>query len=401
MQKQAGSIMLVAGTAIGSGMIALPMLIAKIGIIPGIFLMLVNWWIVYHTALVNVELNLQAGEGSTLGNLGRKFSGKVAEVIGTGSFKILSYSLLSAYVYGGSSVLQKLLQHSFNQEFEFFPIATIYAFISILLLIMPLKLMSYVNKILFISLITIVAVLVIGLLATINPSNLPLFSDNYKEISIWHEVIPVMFTSFGFQVIFHTLTNFCDKDAKVLKKVFFWGSLIPAIIYIIWVSSILGAIYQENNSFFQEMIAGKVEIGDLVKELSNISRWPFIQTLVWWLSLLAVVTSVLGVGLGLCDSIKEMFPTKLNNNILSNVLAATITIMPAYVIAILVPNAFISVLGFAGMILVVIAILLPIYLLLQIQTKNFYYPELKNKYMIYFSFVMGLIIIGCEIFNMF
>ncbi len=33
MQKQIGSIMLVAGTCIGSGMIALPMVLAKLGVI--------------------------------------------------------------------------------------------------------------------------------------------------------------------------------------------------------------------------------------------------------------------------------------------------------------------------------------------------------------------------------
>ncbi|WP_392506864.1 hypothetical protein ACE5D9_02450 [Rickettsia sp. 2024-CO-Wats] len=44
--------------------------------------------------------------------------------------------------------------------------------------------------------------------------NLLLFSPNYKEISIWCIITPVVFTSFGFQVIFHTLTNDCNKNAK-------------------------------------------------------------------------------------------------------------------------------------------------------------------------------------------
>ncbi|MGG2344011.1 aromatic amino acid transport family protein [Rickettsia amblyommatis] len=50
--------------------------------------------------------------------------------------------------------------------------------------------------------------------------NLPLFSPNCKEISIWGVVTPVVFTSFGFQVIFHTLTNYCNKNAK--DGVFIW-----------------------------------------------------------------------------------------------------------------------------------------------------------------------------------
>lgn len=45
-----------------------------------------------------------------------------------------------------------------------------------------------------------------------------------------------------------------------------------------------------------------------------------------------------------------------------NALASLITIIPPYITTLLLPNAFITVLGFAGMILVVIAVLLPAYL---------------------------------------
>ena len=105
MQKQIGATMLVAGICIGSGMIALPMVLAKIGIIPSILLMLLMWAIIYYSALINLETNLQAGKAMSLGDLGRKFSGKIAELIGTTSFKILSYALLAVYIYGGSSIL--------------------------------------------------------------------------------------------------------------------------------------------------------------------------------------------------------------------------------------------------------------------------------------------------------
>ena len=42
MQKLIGSILLISGTCIGNGMIALPMVLAKLGIIPSIILMVYN-----------------------------------------------------------------------------------------------------------------------------------------------------------------------------------------------------------------------------------------------------------------------------------------------------------------------------------------------------------------------
>lgn len=109
MQKLIGSILLISGTCIGSGMIALPMVLAKLGIIPSIILMFIIWFIMYYTSLINLELNLQAGKGLTLGTLGKYFSGHTAQIIGTVSLKLLSYALLAVFIYGGSSILQKLL----------------------------------------------------------------------------------------------------------------------------------------------------------------------------------------------------------------------------------------------------------------------------------------------------
>lgn len=399
MKKQTGAIMLVAGTCIGSGMIALPMLLAKIGIIPSVILMLAMWYIVYYTSLVSIEMNLQAGSGTPLGGLAKKYSGKIAEIIGTLSFKILSYALMSVYIYGGTSILQKMLESSLNQNYSFGLISSIYSLIIIVILMLPIKALDYINRLLFVGLLAIVSLLMVGLLASMNWLNLPLFSESYSNLLTWSTILPVLFTSFGFQVIFHTLTNYCNNDAKILKKAFFWGSLIPAIAYILWTCSILGSVHQNNPSFYIKMLNGEVEVGELIKELSLIAKWQFVQLLVWWISLLAIVTSVLGIGMGLKDSLNTVLENKIKNPTSLRLATALITILPAYIIAILIPNAFIAVLGFAGMILVVIAILLPIYLLTKIENKNKFYLELNSKSLIWISIIVGFIIIICQVRN--
>lgn len=402
MYKQIGAVLLVAGTCIGSGMIALPMVLAKIGLFPSLLLMVTIWFIMYYTSLINLELNLQAGKGLPLGALGKYFSGGIAEFIGTISLKLLTYSLLAVFIYGGSSILQELISSKMGVELTFFSIATCYALISIALLLLPIKLIDYVNRMLFMGLLAIVAVLIAGLVTTINWSELPLFSEKYDGDPLaWATLIPVVFTSFGFQVIFHTLSNYCNMNASTLKRAFFWGSLIPAIVYIVWTCSILSAVYQDNPQFYDQMAAGKAEVGELIQVLSSIAKWQSVQLLVWWISLLAIATSVLGVGVGLCDSLKGMLSKKMSHGSISNILASVLTILPAYLVVIYVPNAFITVLGFAGMILAIIAILLPVYLFWQIKTDRLYYSELKHKSLILLSVGVALTVIICEMYNMF
>lgn len=401
MYKQIGAILLVAGTCIGSGMIALPMVLAKLGLIPSILLMVMIWFIMYYTSLVNLELNLQAGHGFSLGALGRYFSGRTAELIGTISLKLLSYSLLAVFIYAGSSVLKELIASKMAVEYSFNNIATCYALLSIALLLLPIKLIDCINRFLFVSLIAVVAILLTGLVITINWFELPLFSDQYSDLSVWLAIIPVVFTSFGFQVIFHTLTNYCHKNVKMLKQAFLWGSLIPAIVYIVWTCGILSVVYQDNPQFYDQMAVGKAEVGELIQVLSGVAKSQSVQLLVWWISILAIATSVLGVGVGLCDSLKGMLSKKVPNIGIRNILASIITILPPYLVVMYVPNAFIVVLGFAGMILAVIAVLLPIYLFWKIKTEKFYYSELNAKSLILISIGVGITVISCEFFNMF
>lgn len=401
MNKQLGAILLVAGTCIGSGMIALPMVMAKLGLIPSLILMAGIWSLMYYTSLVNVELNLQAGNGLSLGALGKRFSGGIAEWMGTVSLKLLSYSLLAVFIYGGTSIVQELSAAKIAGGHSFENIATCFACLSAALLLLPIEWIDYCNRLLFCCLLVIVAILLTGLVMTINWAELPLFSGQYSDPAAWISVIPVVFTSFGFQVIFHTLTNYCRQNVHMLKQAFLWGSLIPAVVYIVWTCCILSVVYQDNPDFYKQMALGKVEVGQLIQTLSDISEWQSVQLLIWWISLLAIVTSILGVGVGLCDSLKGMLAARVPNPWACRLLSSVITVLPAYLIVMYVPNAFIAVLGFAGMILAVIAVLLPTYLFWQIKAKHFHYSELNKKYLVQLSFGAAIAVVACELWGLF
>lgn len=400
MIKQIGAVLLVAGTCIGSGMIALPMVLAKLGVIPSVLLMAVVWFIMYYTSLIHLELNLQVGHGVALGELGRIFSGRGAEWVGLISLKLLSYSLLAVFIYGEASILQEVIESKWGISYSFDTIAAIFSLIIILLLLLPIQFIDYFNRLLFVGLIAVVGVLLAGLAVSIDWGHMPLFSPRMDISSVWVALLPVVFTSFGFQVIFHTLSNYCRMDPKMLKRAFFWGSLIPAVVYTIWTTAILSIVYQNDFGFYEQMIYGNAEVGELIRVLSDIAQSESIRHLVWGISLLAIATSVLGVGVGLFDSLKKSVVKKIPQNLFSTLLAAFLTIFPAYLVVVLIPNAFIAVLGFAGMILAVIAVLLPAYLFFRVGTRNLYYPELNNHMLIFISVGVALAVIVCEALNM-
>ncbi|XVN43640.1 MAG: aromatic amino acid transport family protein [Candidatus Rickettsia vulgarisii] len=132
----------------------------------------------------------------------------------------------------------------------------------------------------YIGLILILAVLILSLISLITWDNLPLVAISYKDMSSWYGimvVIPLIFTSFGFQGSLHSIVSYCNKDIITLRKAIFCGCLIPAVVYVIWTVSTLAVISHKDQLFYQQMIEGKIEVGDLVKELSNITEWSSIQ----------------------------------------------------------------------------------------------------------------------------
>lgn len=401
MQRQIGSIFIVAGTAIGAGMLALPLVLAQFGLLLTILIMFSIWSIMYYVSLVVVELNLQEGHGLTLIQLGKRFSGHTAQSIALICLKVLTFSLLAAYIDGGASIIQKLLMTFTDAQYDIRFIIILFTSALILLFLFSTRWIDYVNRLLFFALIASFCLLIFGLLTKIDISKLPI---NPMELNFdaWRIALPVVFTSFGYQMVIHSLTTYCKNDKIQLKRVFFLGSLIPTFVYIIWTTCVLGVLYLEDPVVFQQILKGKAAIGDVVLALSHILNAASIHLFSTITSLLAIFTSIIGVGLGLKDSWKIILIKKIKNPTTHSFATVFITFIPSLLAVLFIQNAFIKALSFAGMISAILAVLLPIYLLKKAKAKTsmYYYPILKYKSLQFVALSIGIVIVMCEILNL-
>lgn len=395
MQKQINSILFVAGTCIGGGVIALPIVLAKLGIIPSFIIMILSWLLTYYPSLVSVELNLHSDRGLTLSELAQKFSGRTAQIISEISVKLLSYSLLAVYFSGGSSIIRKLLSVYWNYSPTEIIVQSSLALIVAGILMFPMKIISKINGAAFIGFLIVFLTLTANILCNIDIMSVPWMVEPSGSNVL--SVITVVFTSFGYQIIFHNLRNYCGKNVKMLRRAFLYGSIIPAVVYIMWTGGVLSVIYKSDTEFFSLMIAGKINAGDLVDQLSRISQFPQFQVAVWWMSIFAIVTSIFGVGLSLVEALESSIKNFVPKVPRRKLLVVSMTIAPAYVIAAIIPNAFIKILEFAGTILVLIAILLPIWIFLGAHIEKIYLKELK-KYPLILCAIIGIGVILVDIF---
>ena len=393
MKKQFGAAFLLAGTAIGSGMISLPMVLAKFGIINTCAIMIFFAALTYLTALIRSDLNLNLRAEATLKEVGKAFNCRWAGIFGNFLLILLHFALMAAYLFGFSSILCSFFGNTTSQLI----VIALSAIGVALGFLFASHFIINVNKFLFISMFFIFMVLVIDLFFETPINFIPKCAEEIK-INEWTTLVPVIFTSFGFQGSIHSMTKFCNNDREMIKNACLWGSIIPAAVYIVWTVAILLVVANTDTQFFQLMLAGKAnDVGELVTVLSKAASSRNVQIIVWIVSALAILTSVLGVGLALMDIFQQEWQGISKHKILGIVVFA-----PAAV-SMLVPNAFIRILNVSGVILSLIAIIVPVIISLNMQrmrkaTKS---PLLlKNKFAIFGVFACGIAIIALGILDL-
>ena len=359
MKKLLGSVLLLAGTAIGSGMLSLPVAHAKYGIFLSSIIMCITTWITYFSSIIRCELNVHSDARFALRDVGMYFSGSAASKMGSIAFKLLSYSLMSAYLYGAASLFSVFVDC--NLRIVIVAFALFVAFI----LFFSANIIIKANKLLFIAMMVILFSVIFCILSQLDFSStsfpratcLQSKSGNFLALL---SALPILFTSFGFQGSLHSLTKFVDNDRELIKKACLFGSVVPALVYAFWIVCIMLLTFNSAPDLFSKMCAGSVGIDELIRFLTSNLRYPQLNLIIWVISSLALLTSVIGVGIALFDEWLLAFERRKVRIPRGFAVLASV-LLPAC-IAVFVPNAFIKVLNVSGMILAVIAIFLPCFL---------------------------------------
>ncbi|MDR0351157.1 MAG: hypothetical protein LBH49_00690, partial [Puniceicoccales bacterium] len=131
--------------------------------------------------------------------------------------------------------------------------------------------------------------------------------------------------------------------------------------------------------FYEKILQGNVNSGDLISMICEVSGSKVTHVLLTSLSLLAIVTSAIGMSVGISVSLKEIFKKYI----------PIITSALPTLAVLLIPNAFMSILSFGGMIATVFVVFLPLYLYSLIYKNQKY--DIQNILCLLFAI---LVIIG-------
>ena len=379
MNKTLGTTLLVSGTMIGAGMLAMPLTSAGIGFTFTVVLLISLWLLLTYSALLFVEVYQTTESDSGIGTLSALYFGNAGRVVSTTVMFVFLYALLAAYISGGGEILMKATQSTglLGQEgiiANTSPEMTLKIFIGIFtvffgsFVIISTKVVDGFNRLLFFVMLAALVVVMFVMFPKASVQNLmamPL--DNALIIS----AAPIFFTSYGFHGSIPSLVKYMEGDVRGLRIAIVAGSAITLVGYILWQLSTHGVLSQ---SEFTQILKEKPTLYGLIEACRRITGSGIIASAVQLFSALALVTSFLGVALGLFDCTEDMLRKGLHINA-GRLLLGAITFLPPVLFAYFYPD-FIAALSYAGQMFAFFAVVLPVGLVWKARRR---YPNLPYR----------------------
>ncbi|UAX41927.1 aromatic amino acid transporter [Pasteurella canis] len=363
MNKTAGSTLLVSGTMIGAGMLAMPLTSAGIGFSFTLVLLIALWALLTCTALLFVEVYQTTDADAGIGTLAAQYFGRFGRIVATTVLLVFLYALLSAYVTGGGSILASSLPTIVNENTTSKIAIGIFTLFFGAFVIIGTKSVDGINRLLFFIMLTTFVFVLCLMLPKVTVNNLMAMPID-KALLL--SASPIFFTSFGFHGSIPSLNHYLQGNVKALRFAILTGSTITLVFYIVWQFSTHGVLSQ---SHFLDILQQDPTLNGLVNASFQITGSTMLAQAVKIFSALALITSFLGVALGLFECIEDLL--KRVFNISGNrMILGILTFLPPLLFAFFYPQGFVLALSYAGQMFAFYAVVLPVALVWKVRQIN-------------------------------
>ncbi|MBA3814973.1 MAG: tyrosine transporter [Parachlamydiaceae bacterium] len=328
--------LLVAGTSIGGGMLALPVLTSQAGFLPSIFIYFACWLFMACTGLLFLEVSLWMKGEANIVTMATRTLGVAGKVAAWGLYLFLFYCLTLAYIVGAGDLISNLLQGMIS-------LSSWQAQLLFLAIFGPLvycgaRIIGPLNLFLMLGLgLSYFAFVYLG--ANFVDSNL-LIQANWSKI--WF-ALPITFTAFAYQGIVPTLVTYMHRDVRQVRLAILIGSFLPFITYVIWQWLILGIVPVDGpNSLSEALRQGQ----NAVHPLKHVLDVSAVYVVGQYFAFFALLTSFLGVTLGLLDFLADGL--KVPKTAVNKIWLCLLIFIPPVLFALIYPHVFLIALDYAG-----------------------------------------------------
>lgn len=329
---------LVAGTCIGGGMLALPITTGISGFLPSMAVMFVCWIAMTSSALLLLEATLWMEEGVHLITMSSRLLGTPGKVLSWCLYLFICYASNVGYTAGGGVQMAEALHYYFGISLSMELSCLIFILIFGGIVLAGSAVVGRVGTVLFIGMI-ISYFAIVGMGAKeLDPTLLKRHDWRASLLPL-----PLLLTSFSFHTMVPSLAPYLKKHAKALRTTIVGGTFIAFLVYAIWQALILGIVPVGGPHGLAESLIQGVPATQFLREHVE-GVW--IAQIAEFFAYFAIVTSFLGIALGLFDFLADGLGIKKQG--WGKVCIGLLLIVPTYFCAVYLERVFIIAFGITG-----------------------------------------------------
>lgn len=329
-------ILLVMGTCIGAGMLALPVVTGIAGFMPAIAVNLLCCLFMMATGLLFLEAILWMEDGVNLLSLSEHFLGKTGKIIAGISFLFLYYCLEVSYCAGGAPIFSEVIDQISGIRITGFASYLIFAGFFGFFVFLGTRAIDRFNWLLMSGLF-ISFLLLIGIGSKEVQFNLLERADWKLSLA----ATPVLFGAYGYHNLLPTLSTYLKRNITHLRISIIAGSLLSFLIYSIWQWMIIGTLTLE------EIQGADLRGEPITQTLQNIVGHPWLRRFGEFFGFFALVTSFLGVSLSMVDFLADGLNVAERKGV-RRIALCLLVFIPPVLFAAANPGIFIEAIGIAG-----------------------------------------------------
>jgi tryptophan-specific transport protein len=344
LTKSSSVFFLIIGTAIGAGMVTLPILCQNLSLLSIVLLFSVSLSIMQLSAYYFVELSTASHEQENLLSFILRYEKNLywpTKLI----YLLFFWSLLAVYL-----TTLPIFFHELAPTFTLLKEPAFYGLSLILFLLTPLKTQGVVNKLFVIIMLFLLGwILFIGL--TRNQQMISIMPVEFKI----NALLPIMMF-FGYHLTIPSLTRYVPEKA-LLNKICLIAGITILAIYLAWSVIMLNLIQAYQVKALRQ---------DFMKQIAELVQNNTLAQFSALFSVLAMGTSCMGMSLGTKDFLQDAYTFLAKNHLLSVLL----TVLPSLFMVYEASGNYLKLLHLASYFALYLLVILPSWLIFKKRQKN-------------------------------
>lgn len=329
-----GGTLLIAGTTIGVGMLALPVATGPSGFIPSVTIYLTCWLFMLCTGLLLLEVCSWMPKDANLISMASRLLGPVGKNICWVVYLFLFVTVMIAHIVGGGNILNEISD------------GTVPVWLSTIFYVVIFSPIVYlgtqsVDRLNILLMMGVIITYFLFIYVSYDHVNLQLLK--YANWSKAWLSLPILFTAFTYQVIVPTLMTYMDRNVKKVRLAIILGTSIPLVVYLIWEFLILGIVPVDGpNGLIEAAKKGQ----NAVMPLKQFLNTPILFTIGKAFAFFTMTTSYIALALAYLDFLADGL--KIEKKGFKKVLLCLAIFVPPTLIALTYPDIFLKALSYAG-----------------------------------------------------